>query len=382
MMDQTPAPGFRRGDRHGWISTLCERLEKVAHGRAAEEMLAAGVDPGRRAIVALPMWAWVPGGPAEGRKAVSADGGNLLLPLRVHWSSPSLLVDVPAAQSTTFAWTAVGRGRSLRGDTSTIPGLVSSAVPDDFPPETIVVRSQGQRPRRAALQRIAKDGKDAWWQIVLSLEGWVGSELKNANSKVSQELAESGSQTAIVPASNGRVVALSEQSLETLATEMLFGSDDRPGSVPRLIEKCLAESFARVDPLHFVRVWLSRDAEEVVRVGMGDLKFGSKVRRLLASSGARSPEELLALYREHYPHDGLGIDRLERALMVGADPMAGYVSVDLSEWRGDGWEAVAHALDDLSTLDAEAFASTEGSPTTDGPAPGAEALPELVEDAA
>lgn len=350
-MNHKPAPGFASGERHGWIDTLCSRLERVAHGRAAQTLLDAGVEPGRRAIVALPMWAWAPGGSTVGRKSASADGGDLLLPLRLRWSTAELVVEVPAAEVSTFSWTAVGRGRTLRGEVETRPGAVSSTVCGDLPPSQIVVRSSGARPRKAALQRLVEDGTAAWWQIVFSLEGWVGTELQRANSKVSEEIAESGSASAIVPSANGQVVALSEQSLEALATTMLFGDEVRPGSVPRLIDKCLGESFAKVDPLHFVRVWLCRDAEEVVRVGMGDLKFGGKVRRLLAASAATTPDEFMDLYRERYPYDRLGIKRLERALLVGVDPMASVASVDHPSWDGDGWESGNNKIQELSTLD-------------------------------
>jgi hypothetical protein len=360
-MDPKPAPGFANGDRHGWISTMCGRLERVAHGRAAEEIIASGVEPGRKAVVALPMWAWVPAGAAAGRKGDAADGGKLLLPLRLSWSSGSLLVEVPPATDTELTWSAVGRGRSIRGTLEVCTGLATTTVDGDLPPDRVVVKPLGQRPRKASLARFVEDGKAAWWEIVFSLEGWVGTELKKANSKVSAEMASSVS-ASISPCSNGEVAALSEQSLEALSTHMLFGSEDRPGSVPRLIDKCLSETFARVDPLHFTKVWLGRDAEEVVRVGLGDLKFGGKVRRLLAGSGATSPEEFMAIYRETYPADRLGIGRLERALLVGSDPMAAIVSIDMPVFGDGSWEKLAETLPDLSTLDQDQFDHGDDEP--------------------
>lgn len=353
-MDPKPAPGFANGDRHGWISMMCGRLERVAHGRAAEGIIASGVETGRKAIVALPMWAWVPAGSAAGRKGDSADGGKLRLPLRLNWGANALVLEAPPSATTELSWSAVGCGRSVRGVLEATTGLVTTTAEGDMPPARIVVKPLGQRPRKAALNRLVEDGKAAWWEIVFSLEGWVGTELKKANSKVSAEMAGSVS-ASISPCSNGEVAALSEQSLEALSTHMLFGSEDRPGSVPRLIDKCLSETFARVDPLHFTKVWLRRDAEEVVRVGLGDLKFGGKVRRLLAGSGATTPEEFMAIYRETYPADRLGIGRLERALLVGSDPMAAIVSIDMPVFGDGSWEKLAETLPDLSSLDQDQF---------------------------
>ena len=82
------------GTRHEWIDELCARLERVLVGRAADDLL-AGELPDRAAAVLLPAWNWLPPKIDMGRKTLRADGDQMLMPVRVTWSSTCLLLDPP-----------------------------------------------------------------------------------------------------------------------------------------------------------------------------------------------------------------------------------------------------------------------------------------------
>ncbi|MHB1973790.1 MAG: hypothetical protein ACYCR4_05810, partial [Acidimicrobiales bacterium] len=86
-------------------------------------------------------------------------------------------------------------------------------------------------------------------------------------------------------------------------------------AIDRLIERTLApRAFARVDPQRLVMVALRSAAETAIRRRIGDPHIGRKVRTLARSSDVSDPGDLLQRYREHWPEDGAGADRIDAAL--------------------------------------------------------------------
>jgi len=328
---QTDLPGYADGDRHGWLDTLCGRLERIAVGKDAEQLLQDPAAPGsRRGLVTLPMWAWVPAGHRAGRKGRALHGGTLMLPVRIVWDETAL-TRVVSGEPTAVGWKGQGQGRTLRGSTV----LTASARlrdPSDTlqagVPEVLNGRPVGARLLRKQLTDLVEDGRAAWWEVVMDLEPWVDRSLRRAVSQMSNEFRSATGSTDPDAVPNGHIVTLSETSLETISTRLLLGSKERAGTVERLINACLRQNFSNVDPLKFIRVWLSRDALEAVRAGVDDPKVGAKVRRVMEASGATTYKDLIEAYNAIYPKDQLGIGRAERSILVGTDPMATVVNID------------------------------------------------------
>lgn len=342
--------GYQDGDRHGWLSNLCDLLERIGHGKAAEDLAKqilamSAAEFGRRSIISLPMWAWATPGKAAGRKGVSLDGGQLLLPLRVVWDTP-LVVNASRSEPTEVQWRTYGYGRGARG-TTTITTCSTVPTPSDKTVDRVANKVAGvdqagrRRPsgapasemsgvsmsRRAALRRlraVSEDGRAAWWEATLLLEPWLQKSLYRAHAKISYEFAD-------LPETNGRTMILSETTIEAIADHMLLGNETSQGTVSRMLEACLRHDFARVDPMRYIKTWLRRDAEEAIRRDLDDPKQGPKVRRLAEATGAHDDTELLTAYKAAYPNDQVGIGRLTRAMNVCADPMAERTSLDHDE---------------------------------------------------
>ena len=89
------AQGFASGDRHGWLDELCGHLQAAIWAAAAADLLADRSGwPARGAVLTLPCWRWAVPAADVGRKARAADGGTLLLPVRVDWE-PGAVALVP-----------------------------------------------------------------------------------------------------------------------------------------------------------------------------------------------------------------------------------------------------------------------------------------------
>lgn len=326
--------GYTNGDRHGWLNNLCGLLERIGHGRDATELsgqIAAGTAANytRSAVFKLPMWMWVHPQGNAGRKGRSLDGGQLLLPIRVTWSTPTV-VAVPTGTTLETAWTAVGYGRSARGTTTltartqashagthTSTGIDTSAdVPD-----AMTAPPLSHRRTITDLAKITADGKAAWWATALLLEPYLHKSLYRANAQIAHELDNH-------PGTNGRYMVLSDTTIESIADHMLLGDRSTPGSVERMLDACLRNNFARVDPMRYIKTWLRRDAEEAIRRDIGDPKPGAKVRRLAESIGTVDHDTLLAAYQQRYPNDEVGIGRITRSLNVSLDPMAERSTLD------------------------------------------------------
>lgn len=317
------------GARHVWLNVFCRHLEQIALGRCAADVLTALPSKGAAAkgpmgVVTLPMWRWVLPEVPPGKKGLSRDGERLLLPLRLLWDCPLVDVIPPATTGHRIGWEASGYGyvgsgavtvESSGTRTTGVARLHPVDADDLLEGATLHVAVSQRRIVVAALDELVTGGKAAWWGASEMLEPWVEQSLVKARSRVSADLGKQ-------PGVHGRRVLVSDTTLDSLASDMWLGTRESPGSVERLLSRCLQHDFAKVDPMLYVRHWLRRDAEAAIRRTIGDSKYGSKVRRLAETGDFSTNEDLLAAYRRTYPGDPVGISRVARAMAPTPDPMA------------------------------------------------------------
>ncbi len=310
----TAETNYTPGARHGWIDELCTRLERVAWGQEAERLLThPEALPDSGALFPLPAWLWVHPGIDVGRKANTA-GGSLLLPVRIVRPDGAVRV-VPIGCCERDEWSADGMGISESGHTDMVAAPLAEPHPGPLDPRRTEITepclSRTELEKR--LHRISRDGLDARWQVLLGLEPYVKAAVNDAHGYVCAELAG--------PDRHSRPV-LDHTGLELVSNTLLLGSDDtgrtaRRGrsAVSRLLDRCLnANTFQRVDPLRYIKVTLRRDAEDAVRVSIGDPRIGSKVRAISRELGTSNIQEVIAVYRRRYPRDELGERRAAAAL--------------------------------------------------------------------
>ena len=308
--NRAAAPGFGSGDRHGWLDALCEHLQAAiwaAAGRRPAHRPGPLADPGRRA--ALPCWRWAEPAADVGRKARAADGGTLLLPVRIHWQPGPLLL-VPRGQPVRAAWRAAGLG--LDGDGAAglacTPHPGGTARPGHRPAGT--GDRAGGVPGAIAeeLAGFAAAGRPARWDLLAMLEPYVRSAVTRAHSRVAIEVAG--------PAAHSRPSVLDDTDLDAVVDMLLLGGDTGgPGPVARLLDRCLRpDTFRRVDPLRYIAVTLRRDAEQEIRRRIGDPRIGPKIRALHRQHPALPLPDLVAAYREQHPRDRLSMGRAVAAL--------------------------------------------------------------------
>lgn len=307
-------------DRHPNLDILCERLQAIMHGRAAEELLAHRESiPEYAGVAALPAWTWLRPLINVGRKGKAfGTGESLLMPIRNDWDSP--LVVLVSEESIPVTYRSRGMGHAMAGQSRVVvrPGSRPVAMVQEVPSLASMV-FVGTAPRPMvirSLQAMAEAGKQALWEVLQSIEPKLRKELYKAHAHVSHEIAETTG--AFQP-------MLDEISIDEIQDLMMFGEDTKPGSVFRLIELCLApECFLRVDPLKYMTKHLRRDAETQIRRKIGDPHIGPKIREIARSlpDGNRDLARIVAEYRKVYPKDRLSINRAEAAMTVSPDAMA------------------------------------------------------------
>lgn len=310
--------------RHEWIDDLCTRLERVIIGQAAEDLLADEI-PARAALVRAPVWRWLAPRIDMGRKTLRSDGATMLMPVRMTWQrSPLTLVTEPVE----LAWSMVGLGHSGAGTVHVIPTTGAAPVPtgDRFPTGGVVDAPVMAGPElRAELARLADDGHQARWEILMSFEHYVERAVHSAVVSVSYDIAGTGTVDGSEPD-----WVLDATGKQTVTDRMLLGQGDSPGQVSRLVDRCLAPgAFVKVDPLRYVVTDLHRSAEQEVRRAIGDPRIGRKIRAVRRAMPSATLEELIAAYRERHPNDQLSTRRALAALTAGPDVMA--VFTDLCE---------------------------------------------------
>lgn len=312
---------------HAELEVLCDQLQSVLWGRAADTILEAGVPQGSARITTLSAWDWRLPAMDIGRKGVNrTTGEQLLMPVRLDWGGNDALIRVDPAGSEAYPlrWQARSMGWS---DT----GLAAAELDEGSLAHLYAISTHDQSSTIAALQRISQAGRDSMWRFLTGLEPFVTATVRKAHAAVRHEIA----------GTTGRIQdVLPETGLEQVVNTMLLGAEDEDASnssAMRLLNLCLRpECFVKVDPLMYLRQHIRRDAEEQIRRAIGDPRIGPKIRRLASSMPGSSIEEMVEEYRLAFPKDRLSLNRAEAALSVRPDPMAGAAPLDI-----DGQRALA-----------------------------------------
>lgn len=350
----TPREGFADGHRHGWTDRLCSHLERMIVGRHAARWLAGEYGPIPRAastVFVLPSWRWSAPAIDIGRKALSDDGGSLLMPVRLSWPDVSPVIVVKGGAPQRVAWTGAGLGHTGTGVTD----LVALDALDDAVIELSDVGiplsiSQPVISRTAVLltlRKLVEDGQSATWESLTTLEPLVRRSLDRAHAAVVAEVTGD-------PESHGMV---DTTTLERIGDEILFGTEETDGhsfAFRLLSDRCTRPGqFARVDPLRYVTSALRSEAEVSIRREIGDPHIGRKVRAIAREIGTRDVNRVISAYRERHPTDHLANRRAAAALSVTNTVMYGYHEVDsLMETVGveDDTDATVTRLDKQSSL--------------------------------
>lgn len=315
-----PAEGFRSGDRHGWIDALTRRLERVATGRAAQELLDLGALPRRCAVAALPVWAWAPPVLDVGAKSRARDGGTLSMPVRLEFAGGPVRLLAPGSPAR-VSFTAVGLGHRTSGQATLHPVCpggprvgedgrrLCGGIDSLHLPERLWYPVLAGAQVRAELSRLAEEGHLARWEVVTSLERHVASAVGAAARRVSAEIG-------------GPVRELDETALAGLADELVLGTGQGPGPVLRMVDRALEPGrFARVDPQRWVRVTLARDAEQALRRRLADPWVGAKIRAVARELGTEDVEAVVREYNRRHPRDRVAGGRVTSALEASTDPI-------------------------------------------------------------
>lgn len=309
------------GTRHEWIDELCTRLERVLLGRAAEDLLAGDL-PEHAALVVAPAWRWLAPRIDMGRKTRRTDGTTMLMPVRMTWQ-PGLVMVLTAP--TAVAWSMVGLGHSGAGEVKVVP--VDGACPDltgeKFPTDgELEVELLPVAELRARLALLVADGRQARWDALMSLEHYVNRAVHSAVVAVSYDVV--GGQNPLP--------VLDETGKQAVADRMLLGSEDHPGRVGALLDRCLRPgTFVKVDPLRYVVKDLHRSAEAEVRKSIGDPHIGRKIRAMRRTMPSAPMQEVIAAYKRAHPGDHLSTARATKALTAGADVMASFTEIGEAE---------------------------------------------------
>lgn len=319
-------------DTHVW----CALLERIWLGRAAASLLASGdLTDHCGAVFVAPMWSWVIPEIPVGRKSTGPDGKRRLLPVRVEWL-PSPLVIVEAGASVRSSYQARGLGVEWAGSMVLQPtgaGIVCGSVagriedPSSFPeygeapvcdPDTI----------RSLLDAMVTDGALAQWESLAFIEPMLSSQLKSAHSSLSMDILD------------GRGDLLSEQTMETLNNLILLGdSGDHDSFALSTIKQSVSvpDLFVKVDPLHWLRTVVRREAQQAVQSRIGDPHIGPRVRRVARELNTKNAAEVMVAYRSLHRSDLPSEPRTRAALNVSPDPMAHPLQVEsvpqLGGWR-------------------------------------------------
>jgi len=291
---------------HGFpqLRTITRNIEKILVGRAAAALSTAEVTTSVT-IVPLPLWSELKPQIDVGIKAQK--NANLVLPARIEWSLPPLLL-LRAGESVTAEWRITNMGHNLAGSLTVTEAGLSEPVPGQL--DTEILFAFSPRDLKRKLAAIAKTGDTAKWEILQSFEEYTRSKLDEANRILAQELSEYHGQS--IPG------VLDDIALDSLLTQMLFGEGDT-SIVSRMVDKALQpDAFKDFDPARYFTLNLKSRALGEVRRTVGDPHIGSKIRRLQKIIGAQNVETLVSAYNEQYPTANLGPKRAAAALTVGA----------------------------------------------------------------
>jgi hypothetical protein len=315
--------------KHPSLEVLCTRLEKILHGQAAQEILAAGELPERAGIVTLPVWSWLHPLIDVGRKdKAHGTGERMLMPVRNAWDTPTVVLVGDEAVPVTYR--TRGMGHATAGQSKLVrrageaPVASVTAVPSLAEP--VFVGAGIQSRAVAYLNALVKAGEAARWDMLSEMEPKLRSTVFQAHSSVCYEI---GLSTGVVEP------MLDELGLEQIVDAMMYGElrdeDDesgerekgKPSAIFRLIELCLEpDSFLRVDPLKYMTKHMRRDAESQIRRRLGDPHIGPKIREIARRHPRAEIADIVEAYREVYPKDRLSLPRARAALSVSPSASA------------------------------------------------------------
>lgn len=338
-----PGGAGRDGARHRWLERWCELLERMWLAQCAQALLARPEElpEGAATVFVAPMWLWRRAALDVGRKARAADGGTLLMPVRLDWSPAPVLVIEPG-QRATLSWTADGlgwRGQGSTGVTGTDPGAAPGPSQDwaearrrPGGPTAAVAAHAGRRGVSAGevtrvLAGLVEDGRVARWSAVQRVEPLVRANLARANTYLSHDVCMGGDH-------HPRPL-VGEVTLDTVHDRLMFGDQGEDSFVFRLLRRCLqVDTFTKVDPLRWLTATIRREAQQTLRGVLGDPHVGSKIRRAARELGDADTVAVLAAYRARHPRDMVGPARVKAALSVAPDPSA--AAVHLREGQAPG----------------------------------------------
>jgi hypothetical protein len=332
------------------LAVICDCLGDVITARNAETLLNRVNElPPAGTIVVAPNWTNAPPKIDVGRKGKTRSGDTVAMPVRLDWAGGNVLVTERGANPSRVV-RIIGLGHdtlidvdvkrvteALAGSPETLTRTGVSHMEDTekldvlnnedtiaksapigastVAPTLVNFASKAHLERR--LRALINRGEESRWRLINSLEPFALLKLKQANAYVAAELGEFREHAS--------ATVLDDIDIEDLLTKLLYGdakasssNTARTSVIIRMVERSTDPmTFRRVDPMHYIAVFIRARAEEAVRTRIGDPKIGTKIRRVAKKTGATSIEELIDNYRELYPNDSLAHRRAYMALTAG-----------------------------------------------------------------
>ena len=259
---------------HKFLFDFCTYLTAYLRGKAAGAINPANSD----ALILLPLYIFRPPLVNTGRKARTANGHTLAMPLRVSWGSDQSVLALSVGQSVTIPYRAVGAGYDFVGEsTFTAPERgVWEYVPSDSQDNALVfgqpVKIHSRIP--AWLNAASTQGNEARWTVATSmLAPYVRRAVDKRICALVWELKQYN--LDIAP-------ALQTGDNSIIVDTMILGAEGSPSSaVLRLIDRmALPNACASADLLRQVCTRIRRDADFAVRAFLGDDRCGKQIRTI------------------------------------------------------------------------------------------------------
>lgn len=334
-------------DNHPDIEVVCGYIQSIIVARGAQSLLDSGNLPVSGSVVVLPVWTWMHSAISVGRKDRASDGGRLLMPVRLSWSHPSVLV---VAENTVVHanYTLLGMGHSGAGATTVSSSMTGSSrhalMDGQLLPSVHSVRPMSERRMLHELNKLVEEGNIAQWEMTMWLDKWTQHIVSVAHAAICFDVFET-------PVEYKHL--LDKTTLSAIADVIMFGAVDVPGekdakesAFARMLERCLSpNTFIKVDPLRYILCTLRENADRAVRARIGDPFIGPKIRKVARQHNLTDISEVVSVYRGLYPKDRLRQERAIRALSVLPDLMADAMTIGLASDDGDDEDNAKHYSD-------------------------------------
>lgn len=290
---------------------LCSMLERTRSGLEASQMSPSASSR----LHILPAFLWSRPSPgAVGRKEL----GGAELPIAISWEG-GLVQEVEIGAERAVSWTARGLGLNRSGVSVLKPGSprFSFDALHDVPGE---VWSPAVPVTAGDIGALHDDGERATWDAIAMLEPRIRDAVRRASTAIAREVSDD----------DGALRMIDDEQIEAVVTRVAYGSSGGHGRLWRSIQRCSdPSSTAEVDPVRYLLTRIRRDADDEVRVEMGDPRIGQKVRRVARELGVgTSLAEIIFVYNERYPADHLSRRRAINALTVSSRVEADALSWD------------------------------------------------------